>query len=112
MTGLTQLVTQTGVEWGAVKTLAGIAALSLAVYWLYTLFRRTFQSDGDPSVRKTTSSRIGSSMFLVSGAYYSAVVAFAIGALSWPMPVEQPAVGAALAFGVLYHAALEYREST
>lgn len=112
MTGLTQIVTQIGVSWGAVKTLAAFAALGIGLYWVWTLFVRTFRSDEDPSVRKTTSSRVGSSMILVSGAYYSVVLAAVIAFLTWPLALEQPLVGAALVFGVVYHSAIEYREST
>jgi len=112
MSGLTTLVTQTGISMGAVKTLAAFLALGIGAYWTVTLFRRTFRSDDDPSYRKWSQSRVGSASFLVSGAYFSTAIATAIALLTWPTVIEEPLVGAALLFGVVYHAALEYREST
>lgn len=112
MTGLTTVVTQTGVNWATVRTLAEFLALGVGVYWLAALFRRTFQTSEDPSYRKWSQSRVGSASFIVSGAYFSAALAAAIALLTWPIALEQPVVGAVLVFGVAYHAALEYREST
>lgn len=84
-------------------------AIGMGVYWLWTLWRRT-RNSSDPSLRRFSSSGIGSASFLVSGAYVSMLIAAGIAALTWPLVVDTPAVGVSLAVGVAFHAALEKRE--
>lgn len=101
----------TGAVWETAKQLAPFAALGIGVYWLWTLFVRTFRSDEDPSYRKWTQSQVGSMSFIVSGAYFSAAVAALITVLTWPLAAESPVVGLALVGGVAYHGLLEYEEA-
>ncbi|WP_254841135.1 hypothetical protein [Natronomonas marina] len=101
---------QSGIE-RTLMELAPFLALGIGLYWLWTLFVRTFRSDEDPSYRKFSSSRVGSASFLVSGAYFSGLVAAAIAAMTWPLVLESPLIAVALVGGVAYHAMLEYQES-
>lgn len=87
-------------------------AVGIGAYWVYLLYRRTFQSSADPSYRKFTSSRLGSASFLVSGVYMSAAIAAVIAVLTWPLPLENRLVAGVLVGLVVFHAVLEYREST
>lgn len=88
-----------------------ILAVGMGLYWLYLLYRRIFESSADPSVRKFTSSSVGSASMLVSGAYASAAIASAIAFLTWPAVVETPSIGYLLVAGVVVHAAFEYDEA-
>jgi len=92
-----------------IDRLAPVIAVSVGLYWVYLLIRR-WRSDEDPSYRKFSSSALGSMSFLVSGAYASMVLASVIVVVTWPLAIDQPLVGAFIAAGVVFHAALEKNE--
>ena len=88
---------------------AGPIALAIGAYWAWVLVRR-FRSNTDPSVRKSTTSGIGSMSMLLSGAYLSVVVAGTIAAVLYLAGSLTPAFAGVLAGGVVGHALLEKRE--
>lgn len=100
------------VQWfvEAVQQFAIPIALAIGAYWGLLLFRRLFRSRSDPSIRKFSSSGIGSMSMVLSGAYLSVVLAGSIALVTWPAPMEMPLLGALLAGGVAVHAAVEKRE--
>lgn len=93
----------------AVHRLAVPIALGIGLYWAYLLYQRT-QNDTDPSIRKFSSGGIGGLSFVVSGTYLSAAIAAVIALVTWPAPMDTPAIGFLLVAGVVFHAILEYRE--
>jgi hypothetical protein len=99
------------VEWLQVLTnrFAVPLALGIGLYWAWVLWNRT-QDTSDPSIRKFSSSGVGSMSFLVSGAYFSALLAGTIALVTWPAPLESPLIGVLLVGGVAFHAAMEARE--
>lgn len=99
------LLTQLVAEFGP------MLAIGTGIYWAYLLYRRIFVSASDPSVRRFSSSAIGSMSMLISGAYASAALAAGIAVLTWPAVIETPAIGYLLIAGVTAHAAFEYREA-
>jgi hypothetical protein len=100
------------VQWGlaTVRSFAVPIALAVGAYWAYLLFRRLFRSSSDPSIRKFSSSGIGSMSMVLSGAYLSALLAGSIALVTWPAPMDTPWLGALLVGGVAVHAAVEKRE--
>lgn len=90
--------------------LLAVVALAIGLYWAYLLYRRSVDSS-DPSMRKFSSSALGSMSMVVSGVYFSALLAGGIAVVTWPAPMETPWLGALLLGGVVFHAILEYRES-
>lgn len=87
-----------------------VVAVGLGAYWLWLLYRRTFESTTDPSYKKWYSTGIGSMSMLVTGAFLSAAIAGLIAFLTWPAPVETPLFGLVLIAGVVFHAAVEKQE--
>ena len=92
-----------------VAEFAGLIALPIGTYWAWVLVRR-FRSSTDPSVRKSTTSGIGSMSMLVSGAYLSVAVAGTIAAVLYVAGSLTPTFVGLLAGGVVAHAVLEKRE--
>lgn len=88
---------------------APIIATAVGLYWAYLLIQR-WRGDEDPSVRKQSSSGLGSMSFLVSGAYTSMMFASIIVIATWPMAVEKPLFGALVLGGVVFHSAMEKNE--
>lgn len=100
------------IQWSieTVQEFAVPIALAVGAYWAFLLFRRLFRSSSDPSIRKFSSSGVGSFSMVMSGAYLSALLAGSIALVTWPAPMETPALGALLLGGVAVHAAVEKRE--
>ena len=92
-----------------VEEFAGPIALAIGAYWAWVLVRR-FRSNTDPSVRRSTTSGIGSMSMLLSGAYVSFVVAGTIAAVLYLAGSLRPTFVGLLAGGVIAHAVLEKRE--
>lgn len=88
---------------------AGPIALAVGGYWAWVLFKR-FRASGDPSLRKSTSSGVGSMSMLVSGVYVSILLAGSIAVVLWLAGSLSPMLAALLFGGVVTHAALEKRE--
>lgn len=109
---MTDPVTQaidSGIAFIRSDSIAAGVALVVGLFWAYILYRRIGDST-DPSIRKTTSSALGSSVMLVSGAYLSAALAGAIMFVTWPLALQSPGFTLFLVGGVGFHAAMEYRE--
>lgn len=112
MTPLPTFALQSSGVVSVLEQLAPWLALGIGVYWLYTLFRRTFVSSADPRYRKSTSSMLGSGSILISGAYFSAIIAVVLAVLTWPLVLESTLVAGGLIGGVAFHSLLEYEEAT
>lgn len=97
-------------SWELVRTVGPIVAASLGLYWAWLLWRR-LRSSTDPSLRRFSSSGVGSASVVVSGAYLSALLAVVIGGLLFVAGMFSLPVGAALLAVVGVHAVLEKREA-
>ena len=86
-----------------------VVAVAAATYLVVMLFQRSNSSE-DPSMRMQQSSAAGSTSVLISGVYVTAGLLGIIAFATWPLPVEQPFVGIAMAGALVYHYYLEKRE--
>lgn len=89
-------------------SLAG--AFVLAAYLTYLTLARVRGEADDPSVSVSNESAAGQTSILLSGVHLVLVVVGAIAFLTWPAPIESPAVGIALGGVVALHFVVEKRE--
>lgn len=92
------------------ETLTMYVALILAVYLGYITFRRVLGDRDDPGASVTASSGTGSFSFLLSGSWYVVALAALLGALTWPMVVENQLMAVVLGVVVVVHYFIERGE--